>query len=211
MSYNLERLKEDADCREVARSIGMKICGQFCECVSGTHSETQINHCSLGRQFYHCFSCGDSGDVIKLVRSYYANVLGTPITLAESCLIIGDAALGGHELYEERTQESTVEKPPFTTAELELLGFCGADYSESATRPIRMENIFRENKILYYQLVRNKAEQQLLLIENLVEHLGDSVFEGKIKVSLQTRHSDVTGLFERAGGKLQKVKKMYKL
>ena len=70
MRYDIERIKRDAYCRIVAASIGMKVNGQFCECVSGIHSETQINHCSLTKEYYHCFSCGDAGDVVTMVRKY---------------------------------------------------------------------------------------------------------------------------------------------
>jgi hypothetical protein len=196
MRYDIERIKRDADCRIVAASIGMKVNGQFCECVSGIHSETQINHCSLTKEYYHCFSCGDAGDVVTMVRKYYENILASPISIAESCKIIGDV-LGGHEYYrrEEEDSRKQVEEPPFLRTELELLGFVQPNYREDIL-PIKMEQIYSRSKEFYYQLIREKALSEAKRIRILYQILGDS--RTPVKDALVDRYKKVKEIYLRA-------------
>lgn len=205
MRLNKDRLKADADCRCVAEFIGMRRHGQFCECVSGLHTETQLNHCAIYKDRIHCFSCGDNQDVFGMVRGYYANILGSPIGMQDALRIVGDA-LGGHEMYmESGTVANTAEQLPFTKEELSLIGL-----SDPKSGGLTMGALYREDKALYMTMVQENARQTLVRIEELKGRLGSSDFEVALRSALDVRYTDVRRIFKKAGGK-KSLPQMFKL
>ena len=206
MRFNKERLKADADCRTVASFIGMRLRGQFCECVSGRHSETQIDHCAIYKDRIHCFSCGNDEDVLGMVRSYYANVLGTPITLSEAMRITGDA-LGGHELYLESGSaiQETV-RIPFTKEQLSRIGL--RDFSGNGG--INLHKLYREDKGLFMQMVRENAEITLQELEKIRAMLGSTEGQLNLRAAIDLRRAEIKQMLLDAGG-TKKVSQLFKI
>ncbi len=198
LRYNAARLREDADCRQVAEYIGMQVKGKFCECVSGTHSETQINHCGIYPNHIHCFSCGLDVGVIGMVQAYYKNVLGTPIAYHEACRIVGDAC-GGSDLYLEQSSGEKTERMPFDKDELTLLKL-DTPYSGKESVHISMQSLYRENKELYYKIIRDKAAEEQEKLQKLEEQLGNTAPEASIRNVIETRLIRLRDIEKRAGG-----------
>lgn len=72
---NAERLKSQLDCRTVASSYGVRIARRggdnwSAHCFNGAaHANGDRNpSLSIGRDGFHCFACGTSGDVYTLIR-----------------------------------------------------------------------------------------------------------------------------------------------
>lgn len=199
MYYDVSALKAEADCRTVASFIGMRLSGRYCECVSGLHDETQLNHCAIYKDRIHCFSCGNDQDVIGMVKSYYANVLGTPIAYGEACRIIGDAC-GGSELYLDRNGKQQIKQMPFDRSELALLHLDTPCTDTSGPARINMQRLFLENEPMFYGLIQRKAEEELEKIRKLKNVLGTSSYEAKLRAVLDERTAVITRLLKRAGG-----------
>lgn len=196
--YDVGRLKADADCRDIARQIGMTVKGQFCECVSGLHSETQYNHCSINPKYYHCFSCGDSGDVIHMVQQYYRNRLGQELSMSEACRIIGDC-LGGHERYLQQNDGRPKEQPPFSRQELMVLEETDAWVeSRNRFRVSQLQTMYTKNKRDYYRMVHNRAESELQKVVALQKVLGNSELENGLKEELIKRQKLLETLLKKA-------------
>ena len=206
--YDVERIKKEADCREVARYIGMKMDRTFCECVSGLHQETRINHCAIYRDHIHCFSCGDNRDVLGMVLGYYQNVLCVTISYADACGIVGDA-LGGRELYWVKGRNKGFRKEPelpFTDEELKLLGLQKSSPGRS------LAAIFRQDPPCAMALVCSCAEAELQRIDELESTLtAGSAFEAQVKTALQKRRSQVVSVMKKCGGTENRVRKMFTL
>jgi len=207
MRYNINNLKSDADCRHIAEYIGMRISGQYCECVSGLHAETRINHCAIYRNKIHCFSCGDSRDVVDMVRGYFANKLGNPISYMDACKIIGDA-LGGHELYQEKGKGPVVKKLPFTTEELDLIGI--DQFTKIDPEGQTISAIYRNNEQQCILMLRSKVEAEMGKISLLIERLGNSFFESSLKMELRNRYSLLKTMYNKIGG-AKSVRPMFKI
>ena len=201
MFFDAGALHEAADCREVARFIGMRTDGRFCECVSGLHSESQMNHCAIYKDHIHCFSCGDNRDVVGMVRGYYQNVLGTPIGYQDALKIIGDAC-GGYDLYLEEGTYRPVEPMPFTREEMALIGLDAQPAGDMAgARPKNLAALYHANRPLFLALVRENAEDQLERIRALLAALGKSQTEVRVRLELESRQARIRKLYEKVGGK----------
>lgn len=196
--YDIARLKADADCRDIARQIGMTVKKQFCECPSGLHTETQLNHCSINRTYYHCFSCGDSGDVIHMVQQYYRNKLGQAITMSEACHIIGDC-LGGHERYLKENDDRPKERPPFSRQELAVLEETDA-WVETRNRFHigQLQQLFVKDKQEYYRVIRTRATEERQKTAALLAALGGSELEQNLKLELSKRQIQLDSLLKKA-------------
>lgn len=199
LRYNVERLRQDADCRQVAEFIGMQVKGRFCECVSGLHTESQLNHCGIYPNHIHCFSCGHDVGVIGMVMDYYQNVLGSPVTYQEACRIVGDAC-GGSDLYLESSSGNEIaERIPFSKEDLALLRL-DTPYSGKGTVHISMQSLYRENKDLFYQIVRDKASEEMEKLKKLSDSLGNTKAEASIKNVIEQRLVKLREIEKKAGG-----------
>ncbi len=211
-SYDVEALLTAADIREIARQLGAYAGPVFCQCPTG-HSETQYNHCSVHKDYYHCFSCGAAGDAISYVREYYANILGQTLTFPEACEIIGDM-FGGHELYSLSPSKAKrrVENPPFNKDELSVLGLTQANNKDDAA--IRINSLFAQNRTLYFTIIRERSLEMLDKTNALFKMLGNTSFEEKLKLELNRRKSILLQTYKKAGGaavESKSVPKMFSL
>ena len=70
-SYYVDVIKNSVSAIDVANAIGWEVKHGRCRCP--IHNGGDRN-CRLysGNRGFHCFSCGASGDVIKLVQQYYS-------------------------------------------------------------------------------------------------------------------------------------------
>ncbi len=198
LRYNVEQLREDADCRQVAEYIGMQLNGKFCECVSGLHTETQINHCGIYRNHVHCFSCGYDVGVIRMVQDYYTNVLGQTLAYQEACRIVGDAC-GGSELYLEQVSgQSSAERIPFSKEELAMIRL-DTPYSGNGSH-LSMQSLYREDRDLFFEIIRQKATEEKNKLESLRSRLGNSPYEAGVKNVIEQRLIKIRQLYKKAGG-----------
>ena len=207
--YDLKALEMEADCREVARFIGMRLNGKFCECVSGTHKETQLNHCAIYKDHIHCFSCGDNRNVFQMVQGYFTNVLGQPLSFSESCGIVGDC-LGGRELYRiHESQESQESRKknllPFSEEDLQMIGL------KSTERSCSIASLYRDDPVCAMAVIKSCAEGELERISKLSSMLGRSVFEAKVRTELDQRYARIQSIYRKAGGETHRVRKMFNL
>ena len=200
LRYNAERLRADADCRQVAEYIGMQVHGKYCECVSGLHSESQINHCGIYPNHVHCFSCGYDRGVINMVQDFYKNNLGTPITYQEACRIVGDAC-GGSDLYLEQSTGEIPERIPIDKKELALLKL-DTPYSGKESVHISMQGLYRENKDLFFRIIREKAEEEQKKLKSLEDQLGNSAAEASIRNVIEQRLIRLQEIEKKAGVKV---------
>ena len=210
-NYDVEALLLSADIREIARNLGTYAGPVFCQCPTG-HPETQFNHCSVHKDYYHCFSCGAAGDAISYVREYYSHVLGQTLTFLEACEIIGDM-FGGHELYTLSTSSgrSKVERPPFNKEELNILGLTQANKDKTT---IRLDSLFTQNRTLYFTIIRERSIEMCNKIDTLASLLIKTPFEEKLKLELNRRRNILLQVLKKAGGKVQEnssVPKMFSL
>lgn len=210
MRYDSDTLRARANIYDVARHIGMRISGCYCECVSGLHAEHQINHCAMYHEdsdapdHYHCFSCGDSGDALKLVMQYHANVLGTQISFSEACRIVGDS-LGGAEMFEEKGGMSR-KKPaplPFTMEELAIAGI-------DITKPYRLQNLWETDQKVFFKVVSEQAAERMDRLQEMDVCLGKSAEEAKLRAEINRRQEVLQNILKKSGGQ-PPVRQMFKL
>lgn len=203
---DMERLKADASCRHVAKYIGMRISGRYCECVSGLHKETQINHCAIYDDRIHCFSCGDSRDVIDMVRGYYANRLGSTLSYTEACKIVAESC-GGIEGYMNRGYKKS--KPmPFTQEELALVGL--DQFSRMGNERLSPSAFFRKDEKAFMNEMKALIEGETGKIAQLLAELGNGSFESGLKSELRLRYNTLKVVYKRFGDK-SPVRPLYKL
>ena len=195
-SYDVAALKEAANCRDVAEFIGMRVSGKYCECVSGLHSETQLNHCAIYHDHIYCFSCGANMNVIKMVMGYYENVLGNPITYTEACRIVGDAC-GGSELYlTDGRQTKATARPPFDRADMKTILMDAQPRGEHCMTP---SLLYRLDPDLYMQTVKERALTVKKRAEALIEELGNTPREAALKMWARQKIESVNNILGTCG------------
>ena len=190
--WDLDRLMSDANAFDVAERIGIrkKRAGStyYIECVSGTHSETRLNHCQIFRDGCHCYSCGASHNTYGMVKEYYSNVVGRSLDHDEICSIIADTC-GGEDRYIIRDKDANEVKKPFplTEEELDFIGLAPkstraraivsySDYKTEEIRelcddgyvktkplpPMNIYVLFRENEALFWLMVKGKISERIV-------------------------------------------------
>lgn len=92
MQINKERLLEDVDALTVCETLGIQTATHgstiYCECTSGLHKETKINHCKLFSNGCYCFTCNNRKDTVSIVMDYYKNKLNKPIGFKKALELI---------------------------------------------------------------------------------------------------------------------------
>lgn len=88
------QILRDADPEIVAEYIGipMQRKGSRMSILCPSHPDKHFGNCHLTRYGYHCFSCGASGDVIKMVQEF------TDCSFSEALEIVADTC-GGADKY----------------------------------------------------------------------------------------------------------------
>ena len=186
MSYDVDEIKRIADCRDIARHLGLEVNKYYCTCPSGTHSETKINHCSIHKDFFTCFSCGCKGDVFKLVEE------ACRCDFKEALEIVADY-YGIAESVEFKSNHA--DAPPFSNDDLKLIGLPKEDakFSGGVAR-ITMANIWYENEELYYDLVEQQALIELKRIKYIEPYLKGTELEDE----LASRYKIVEKLYNQS-------------
>jgi len=123
--FNDRKIYEDADCVEIAESIGIKMqkrgSSMFIECPEHEKNagkrDTDLDRCIVSPKGYHCFSCGANGGVISMVR----NFLGTsPYETRKTIATL----LGSVNNYLEDGEYDPSKEQPYKKEQLEALGLC---------------------------------------------------------------------------------------
>lgn len=124
MHFNIDKILEDADAREIAEAIGMKLVKRgssvFTECPEHEKNtgkkDTDYDRCVINEKGYYCFSCGAKGNAIDMVIKYLGQSF--PDACKTICSIIGNI-----DNYTDNAKNTTVEMP-YTKIQLEALGLC---------------------------------------------------------------------------------------
>ena len=199
-NWRLDELLDSADCLTVIKAIGMKTKKNgnslFCECVSGTHKETRINHCQVFKHAIHCYSCGAHYTIYNMVKEYYKNVQGIELTHDEICEIIANTC-GGPESFLEKPVNKK-DRFPFKKEEIEALNLidhpirataivsvssCKDEehrlwldddmYGKEVDLPlVSLRTLFKEDKEAFWYLIKSKYNEAL-------ERCFDAVHEEK--------------------------------
>ncbi len=126
--WNLPELCQQADAFQVAEMIGMRIrkAGStiFVENVEG-RTETALTHCQLFHTGMRDYSIAQSYTTYNMVKEYYANILGKPLSHDEICTILADTCGGAdafRELKEERKNGVKAPKFPMKPEDFALIG-----------------------------------------------------------------------------------------
>lgn len=193
--YNLERLREDIDLRKILPSIlsydEIKYSGStmYAKCVSGTHSESKIEHNAVTPKYCHCFSCGETYDAFTYISKYY-ELQGLNLSFAEICEKIGDA-LGGASYYEE---EGKIKKTklPLTQEELQIIGL-----STSASREApSLAKLYEENPNKIKYLIKQRAYESMIRNKNLSEEVEDPALQSEYR----KLYNQCRDIYQKLGG-----------
>lgn len=164
MKYDVKKILEDADCREVAEYIGMDMKGNRCECVNEDHYEgSRLTHAVVYPTRFYCFSCHASYNAIDMVMHYHNKCL-SPISFAEACGIVGDAC-GGRDMY--LTGDDAAEQTktfPLTKEECALIGLpleskWKPTYEGEKKPHMNLKILFTEDEEAFKFLVAGKAKE----------------------------------------------------
>lgn len=129
MRFDDEKILADADMHDVCNMLGVRMrkrgSSTFIACpehISRTGREdVSCDKCGIKKGYYHCFSCGASGNVIRLVRT----VLGCGGYEARRRIC---EMLGGTRFYADGTAYGASDEMPYDRKELEALGLCMTAY-----------------------------------------------------------------------------------
>ena len=146
MFLDKKKIAEMADPETVAEFIGIpsQKKGSRISILCPDHIDTHFGSCYLTDRGYHCFSCGASGDVFQMVRSFK----GKSCSFQEAMETVANAS-GGVDLFlmsdddkaEQKRTLKEMENLP-TKEELQFIGLKGyagalydTDYVESIGKP----------------------------------------------------------------------------
>ena len=125
----IEEIKARTDLSDLIASYGIQVKragGSYKTCCPFHHEKTPSFHIQPEKGFYHCFGCGESGDVIKFVMKYEG------LTFMEAAKKL--AASLGMELDAKEDPEAAVRKRMFAL-HAELAAFyqrCLRDANEAS-------------------------------------------------------------------------------
>lgn len=179
----------------------------FCECPSHRKvlgkPDNEIGNCVLTDHGYHCFACNTSGTVYQMVMDY------CNCSFAKAVKIVASNTCGCFSI-DDTVGEKATKKMPFSAEDLELIGLktlsnpkgdagreiIGVSYtrpetgvyfrrgdeyvSYAATKRVTLNQLFREDERLYYELIADNAEIYLNKYKALLEsfeHRGSREFE----------------------------------
>ncbi|MCL2754581.1 MAG: septation protein SpoVG family protein, partial [Oscillospiraceae bacterium] len=107
MYINFEKLKHSLDLRDVARFYGVESKGDIARCVSPSHADKSPSM-KLYASNYHCYGCGEHGDVIGLTATlhnldYYNAAVKLTSDFAIGAEHSGEVEIAPrHSLYDEQ-------------------------------------------------------------------------------------------------------------
>mgnify|MGYP003298487179 CR=1 FL=1 len=190
MRYDIEEIYQNITGFDVAEALNLDISndGKHILCLYPDHHDTNFGSCSLQKYGYYCFACSKACSLIDMVElkkgwkgkqgfvkaiNFLANIAGVNGTDAP--------------VYEER--------PPFSEKELELVSLDkrikpklymniaeskieidkrdiekdndGYYLVKAKCKPYSINNLFYEDRELYYGLVNGKISEKLKYISNI--------------------------------------------
>jgi len=193
MNLDIERLKEDADPLTVAEAIDMDIesHGRRISVLCPAHNDTNHGSCFLTKNGYRCYSCGESNDVIDMVRRK------KKIGFIEAVNLIA-CLYGGEEQYLSDGPATYRALVP-NQSECKLIGIVNqpaymligesysdkADYSRGLLRTELIPASLREARPRYriYQMVENNP---LRALKRLDEERYSQLILERCEASLKT-------------------------
>lgn len=104
----IEEIKARTDLSDLIAGYGVQVKragGSYKACCPFHHEKTPSFHIQPDKGFYHCFGCGESGDVIKFVMKYEG------LTFIEAAQKL--AAAAGMELETKEDPEAALRKRMF--------------------------------------------------------------------------------------------------
>ena len=204
--YDTKRLFADADARIIVKALFSKNdfrqAGStlFCRCPGG-HKETRLEHCAVYKTGCKCFSCGNHYGLREMLESYFKDD-----NFSELCGRIADV-MGGRDLYlTSRTGSPQARKKelPFTGAELEIIGL----YSpENIPDVPKLSSLYKDDPEACKAYVRNRAKAFL----SRYDYLKQNEENQDLREEFERRYRITRQLYERLGGVIDTVPRMFKL
>lgn len=241
---DVEKLVEASDSLDVAESIGLPIkrAGKniYCECPSHRkilgREDSNISNCVLTPHGYHCFACGASGNVIQMVMDY------CNVTFPQALERV--SKITGGNFYVSKGVEDTVKKQPFSAEDLELIGMTSVANPEgdagreilgvsrfrpksnvffrrgdeyviySSVKRITLNQLFAENKKLYFELIEENAKIALDKYKNLYNcfnNRGSELFQSVFEILSVEGEMDGSLVAEIKNAFLLNIKRVEKI
>ena len=146
MSYNTEAILAVADAITVAQYLGIEMVTKggrtFIRCPGHFktigRTDNNINNCILDSKGYHCFACGDHGDVITLVQNYI------DCTFLEAVKIVTNL-YGGSQSFKNKEK-------------LRLNILSSADLSLIGLNPVHNPEVSDAGRLVYNTSIVKQAE-----------------------------------------------------
>lgn len=204
--YDLDALKADVNLKKILPEIlsydEIKYAGStmYAKCVSGLHTESQINHCAVSEKYCHCFSCGETYDAFEYIKKYYEQQ-GFSLKFAEICEKIGDA-LGGADYY--KTDRKPVKKVemPLTQEEFSVIGL----HTSSKKGAPSLQKMYEDNPEETKELILKRAYESMMKYKTLSEQLDKPLSDKYLELFQKARD-----IYEELGGEERPVRMLFKL
>ena len=119
--YDIDRLKQDANPKDVAEYIGMSTrrIGSITSILCPAHNDTHHGSCQLTAHGYRCYVCGAKDDVIDMVRKFCG------VDFASAAKIVAEVCGGEHYyLLDEMPEEMRIKI--ISPAECNVIGLYNA-------------------------------------------------------------------------------------
>ena len=172
--WDTERLLADCDLRMLAPYVGLRTkksgSTTYIECMSGLHSESDINHMVCDRNGCYCFSCHGSydgfsehNDAISTIRQF-RRVYGGDDSFDAACETIAEF-LGGRDRYilSGETGRSQRKGFPYTSEELTAAGFSGDQASRKSIR-----ELYERDEVFCKSVILGKIEETVRKLKIIV-------------------------------------------
>lgn len=201
--YDTKRLFNDADARIIVKKLYNKNdyrqAGStlFCRCPGG-HKETRLDHCAVYRTMCICFSCGNHYGLREMLESYFKDD-----SFSEICGRIADVC-GGREFYLVKKTGKKKEAMPFTQAELEIIGIFSP---ENVPNVPKISTFYKDDPVSCTGYLRSRAKTYLDRYDYLKLHEENQ----DLKAEYERRYHITRTLYERLGGVIDTVPRMFRL
>lgn len=211
MEWDVKSMVADCDLRDLAPWLGIKTrragSTTFIECLSGTHHETQIDHCEAKRGGCRCYSChvkyqtgmsdpsDDWNDIIDVIRQFKRN-RSEDDSFQNACETLAEF-LGNRDRYLINGTGQKRKEFPYTVEELKAAGF------SIQARPV-MRELFEKDEQFLSSLVLDKVTETITNLKKIIEVSWDPEVTDEAVSRLQASAK----LYERLTGK-KTVRKLF--
>lgn len=191
--WDVRRLLADCDLRQLAPYVGIRTkrsgSTTFIECLSGMHSESDINHMVCDHNGCYCFTChasydglSEHNDAISTVRQF-RRITGGDDSFDAACETIAEF-LGNRDRYILSDTNGKRQKVfPLSEEEMETAGF-------QPTARRTLQNLYQNDEAFVLSVLLNKLEEMT----------------GKLK---SVSRAEDAALSDAASERLAEVRKIY--